>query len=439
MIVTPRPDDPMDRRAFRIWFAVIVAGSAVLRLVYVVAAKRGEAVVGDQIYYSAQAVTIANGRWFADPFVEGAYAADHAPLTSLLLAPVSWSDDNPFLAQRLLMACFGVAVVIGIGVLARWLFGRRVALVAAFLAAIYANLWINDGLLMSETFAAAGVVAVLVTVYVYDLRRTMRWAVAVGLALGLAGLARAELLLLGPLVVVPLALTDRDGAPWSVRVRQLVAAGAVSLLVIAPWVIRNLVRFEDTTIVSTQDGLTLLGANCPDTYAGPGKGFWSLQCTERVEVPAGADQSERSTIYRETAIDYIGDHLGEVPGVVLARLGRGLSVWQTDGMRFLNTGEGRETWASDVALWQYWILAPLAVVGWWRWPSAQPRWPALVTAGLSLVTIMAFYGIVRFRIPAEVVIVLGAAVTVQWAGQAVADRFRSRRSGTPRRAGLPAS
>jgi hypothetical protein len=32
--------------------------------------------------------------------------------------------------------------------------GRRVSLVAAGLAAVYPNLWVNDGLLMSETLAA---------------------------------------------------------------------------------------------------------------------------------------------------------------------------------------------------------------------------------------------------------------------------------------------
>lgn len=433
MIVTSRTDDPMDRRTFRIWFAVVVAGAAVLRFVYVLGAKRGEAVVGDQIYYSAQAVTIANGKWFADPFIDGRFAADHAPLTSLLLAPVSWSDSNPFLLQRLLMAGFGVLVVVGIGVLARWLFGRRLALIAAFIAAIYANLWMNDGLLMAETFAAAGVVAVLLAVYVYDLRRTVGWAVVVGIALGLAGLARAELLLLGPLVVVPLTLIDR--AAWSVRIGRLAAAAAVSLLVVAPWVIRNLVRFEDTTVISTQDGLTLIGANCPNTYFGPGKGFWSLQCTDLVAIPPDADQSEASTLYRDFAIDFIGENRDEIPGVVAARLGRGLSLWQTDGMTFLNTGEGRETWASNIGLWQYWILTPLAIFGWWRWPSAQPRWPAFVTAGLSVLTIVAFYGIVRFRVPAEVVIVLGAAIALDSLAEPVMAWWQR----TRHRAAQPAS
>ncbi len=418
----------MGRRTFRLVFGSIVAFAGVLRVVYVLGAKRGEELLGDQIYYSYQAMMIANGRWFADPFIEGRYAADHAPLTALLLAPVSWSNDNPFLAQRLLMAVYGMLVVAGIGVLARWLFGRRIALVAALIAAVYANLWMNDGLMMSETFAAAGVVAVLLAVYVYDLRRSTWAAVAIGVALGLAGLARAELLLLGPLVVVPLTLIVREPTGWSIRLRHLAMAGGVCVLVLAPWVIRNQVRFEETTLISTQDGLTLIGANCPDTYFGPGKGFWAVQCADLVEVPPDADQSERSVLYRDYAFDFIAENRGEVPGVVAARLARGLSVWDTTGTTWLNTGEGREKWASNVGLWQYWILTPLAVWGWWRWPSRQARWPALLTAGLSVLVIAAFYGIPRFRIPAEVVIVLGAAITVEALGSYLWARLRPPRA-----------
>ena len=414
----------MSRRTFRLAFAAIVGFAGLLRVTYVLGAKRGEELLGDQIYYSYQAVMIANGRWFADPFIDGRFAADHAPLTALLLAPVSWSDDNPFLVQRLLMAVYGMLVVVGIGLLARWLFGRRIALVAAAVAAIYANLWINDGLLMSETFAAAGVVAVLLAVYVYDLRRSTWSAVAIGVALGLAGLARAELLLLGA-AGRRAAHTDRARSNrWSTRLRHLAAAAGVCVLVLAPWVVRNQVRFEETTVISTQDGLTLIGANCPDSYFGPGKGFWALQCTDLVVVPPDADQSERSALYRDYAFDFIAENRSEIPGVVAARLGRGLSVWDTNGTTWLNTGEGREKWASNIALWQYWILTPLAVWGWWRWPSRQPRWPALVTAALSVLVIAAFYGIPRFRIPAEVVIVLGAAITLESIGSSLLARLR---------------
>jgi 4-amino-4-deoxy-L-arabinose transferase-like glycosyltransferase len=428
MVVTTPDPERIDRRTFRLLYASVVIFAGVLRVAYVVGAKRNDLVVGDQIYYSAQANMIARGRWFAFPYDHGQFAANHAPITSLLLVPASWMDENVLLAQRLLMAVYGMLVVAGIGLLARWLFNRAIALVASLIAAVYANLWMNDALVMSETFAAGAVVAVLFAVYVYDLRRCAWSALALGVVLGLAGLTRAELLLLGPLVVLPLMLIPRDPTRWPIRWRHLCIAGGVCVIVLSPWLVRNHVRFEDTTLISTQDGLTLLGANCPGSYFGPGKGFWDLRCADLIDVPEGADQSQRSALYREYAFDFIAENRSELPGVIAARLGRGFSVWQVEQMIQWNTGEGREMWASRIGHWQYWVLAPLAVWGLWRWPSRQPRWPLLATAGLSVITIMAFYGIPRFRIPAEVAIVLGAAVTVEALISWLAARLAARRS-----------
>ena len=50
-----------NRRFWRI-LLLIVLGALVLRVGYVMLAKRTEPVLGDQIYYNAQANTIARGR-----------------------------------------------------------------------------------------------------------------------------------------------------------------------------------------------------------------------------------------------------------------------------------------------------------------------------------------------------------------------------------------
>ena len=60
-----------------------------LRIGYVLLAKRTEPVLGDQIYYNAQANTIARGHGFTD-FRDGSQQAEHPPLTALALTPTSW-------------------------------------------------------------------------------------------------------------------------------------------------------------------------------------------------------------------------------------------------------------------------------------------------------------------------------------------------------------
>lgn len=396
---------------YRRWFGGLVLAAAVWRVLYVLMFKVDDDVVGDQIYYSGQAVAIANGNWFADPFIPGAYAADHAPLTALAVAPASWDDAEPFVAQRLLMAMYGTAVVAGIGLVTRWLTDRVTSLVAVAIAAVYANLWMNDALIMAETPSALAVVLVLFASYRFDLSRSTRDAVVMGLAVGLAGLARAELLLLGVVLVLPMVLFGQHAsADRRRRVFHLAVAGLAAVALVSPWIIRNQVRFDETVTMSTQDGLTLVGTNCPAAFEGPGRGFWHLSCAFAVPVPDGADQSVRSAIYRDVAVDYLGDHLDQVPSVVVARLGRGLSVWQVDAMATLNQGEGRERLASWIGVVQFWTLVPLAAYGLVAWPVAQRRWPMLALILMSVLTIAALYGIPRFRIAAEVAIVVCGAI-----------------------------
>lgn len=413
----------MGQRPFRIAFASIVVSAGIVRVVHVIAAKRGDEMVGDQIHYFAQAITIANGNWFEHPWVPGTYSALHAPLTALSLAPVSWHNSDIIFTQQLTMAVYGTAVVAGLGGLARLLFDRSITLLATAIAAIYANFWMNDGLIMSETLAAGGVIAVLVAVYRYlDVRSASRAAV-IGLAIGIAGLARAELLLLGPMLMLPATLVPAMGG-WGRRLGHLALAGLVAALAVSPWVVRNQIRFEDPTFMSTQDGAALNGANCDDSYGGDLLGFWAIRCLTDVDLPPGADESVQSAFHREVAIDYVSEHFDRVPVVILARLGRGLSVWNTEEMVFFNTGEGREPWASRIGLWQYWILAPLATYGLWRWPSRRPRWPLVTTGSLSLLLIIALYGIPRFRIAAEVGIVLCAAITADVLLSLLSGRWR---------------
>ena len=121
------------------------------------------------------------------------------------------------------------------------------------------------------------------------------------------------------LLAVPLAAWVRGLSGWQARARQAVVAGAVALLVMAPWVVANLVRFEHPATLSTQAGPTLDVANCDETYYGDALGAWSFACATAI------DEDDRSVLdqrTREEAFTYIGDHVDRLPVVVAARLGR---------------------------------------------------------------------------------------------------------------------
>ncbi len=418
-----------------------------------VVAKRHDVPLGDQIYYSAQAKVLAVGDGFTDPFRAGMAAADHPPLTALVLAPVSglagpWtgsSDDTMLFAQRLFMGVLGSVAVVLVGLLGRAVTAdRRVGLTAAVLAAGYANFWMNDGLVMSETVATVGIAGCLWAAYHYAQHRTVGTAALLGLISGLTVLARAEMALLAPLVIAPLVLWVRPGRtptgarlPWSVRWRQLAAAGAVMAAVQVPWVVHNLGRFEHPVLFSTNEGLTYIGANCDPVYFGGGIGFWNLDCAYAAGAPPGLDQSELSRFYRDEAFAYMRANLDRLPVVVAARVGRVWSLYRPWDMVWLNQGEGREPWASRLGIWSFWLAAPLAITGGVLLRRRRTLVLPLVAMPVIVTVVAAwFYGIVRFRIPAEVsIVVLAAATLVSWQ-ERLQTRWSARRSPA---VGAPAS
>ena len=122
----------------------VIAGFGLLvRLAFVLGVARFDQPVGDQLYYSAQALTNAQGRWFEQPFAQGKPAADHPPLTSLILTPISWvteSSGSFITAQRLMMVIIGVASIVVVAMIGRLLAGDTVGLIAAAITALYATM-----------------------------------------------------------------------------------------------------------------------------------------------------------------------------------------------------------------------------------------------------------------------------------------------------------
>ncbi len=224
---------------------VIVAVAFGIRVAYVAIAKAGpcpvvladgtragsspsSCVKGDELFYNAEANSVAGGHGFVEPFSAFIHpgekpppAADHPPLTVFVLTPVSWlAEHAPFDAvikeplhdhvreHRYAMVVLGSLLVALIGVLGRRVGGDKVGLVAAGIAAVSPNIWVNDGLVMSETLTALTVVAALLAALWWRDRPSVRRAALVGAVCGLAILARVEFALLVPLLAVGVRAHD---------------------------------------------------------------------------------------------------------------------------------------------------------------------------------------------------------------------------------------
>ena len=426
---------------------VIVAVAFGIRVAYVAVAKSGPCPVvlangtragsspsacekGDELFYNAEANYLAQGHGFNEPFTalthpgaKAAPAADHPPLTVVALAPVSWLTDHAPLSwfikeplhdhvreHRFTMVVLGTLLVALVGLLGRRVGGDTVGLVAAGIAAVSPNIWVNDGLVMSETLTALAVVgAMYATLWWRD--RPSRWrAAALGAVCGVAALARVEFLLLVPLLgaIVVFSLPPPRAEHWIQAGVTVVAA----LVVIAPWVGFNLARFRDPTFVSTNDGLTLAGANCDAVYHGHSMGFWSLSCAS--DPPPG-DQSQGSAALRRRGIDYAKGHASRLPVVVLARLGRTWSVYRPLDMVQLNQGEDREAWVTRLGLVVYYPTLLFAIGGaveLWRRRRRVVLWVLSVPPIIVTINTVATYGQTRFRAGAEPSLALLAAVGI---------------------------
>jgi len=397
-----RTDARRSGLGFHASLGAIAAAALAWRVGYTLASKGHDTNLfdeGDAFFYGPTATNLARGHWFINPFF-GTPAADHPPLTLVVLGPASRLFPDSVLAQRLTMAVLGTAVVVVLGLLGRQLAGPRAGLAAAAIAAINANLWMNDSLVMSETISALLVAALLIVGCRLAQVRTIGWAVVAGALCGLTVLARAEVAFFVPFMIWPLTLATPG--PWRERLLRATLATLAVVVVVAPWTIWNSSRFHDPVLVSTNDGLTLVGANCPDVYQGATIGFWSLRCGLDASSRT-LDPSQNSTRQRRLAVTFVRKHLDRLPQVLLAREGRTWGFWNPRQGVFLNEGEGRPRWASWAGFVTFWALAPAAIAG---AVILRRRRVALVPFGAAVATVIAvsalFYGIARFRLPVDV-------------------------------------
>lgn len=429
------PDHHAPRSAIPRGLIIATVVGAIWRCAVLVFDKWDQPLLlNDSLYYSAQASQLANGVFFREIFVDQP-GAEHGPLTALLLASVSWLE-HPQPWQRTITMLCGVATIVVIGVLAgriAGLFagrvaGRRAAITAGWIAAVYPNLWMNDGLVMSESISV-----LLVSLFLLAAHRLLtavgpagpvgavvpvRWqrAAIVGLLAGLATLARSELALLAPvtallMIVVHRRSGDAAALRWrSALLRPALVIG-VAVLTVSPWVAFNLVRFERPVTLTTNDGTTLLGSYCDPTFYGDEIGGWSLFCVVDDDPRYGMDEepSLRSRRQRSQAVDYAKANVTRLPVVVAARVGRTLDVYGLDRLVAQDVGEERYRWASWAGIVMWWVLAVAALFGVTR-VGRRDRWLLAIPVVAVLVTTVVFYGAHRIRSSMEPTVVVFAAV-----------------------------
>jgi hypothetical protein len=468
-----------DDRRFYAVLAAVTAAALAWRVAYVLWQKGRIPLYGDAAYYHWQSIDLSRGLGFLDPAMYEFYgrvtpSAGHPPAYLVYLAGVSRFVGTSETTHRLASCLLGAGAVFVIGVLARKVFRSDLAgWLAAGFAAAYAHLWINDEMLMSESMYVLTTALAVLGAYTFWERRTVRAAAVMGAGIALAALSRAEALALFPLLVVPLAFFLRDRRLLD-RAKLALVAGTVGALVLSPWVLYNLTRFEHPVLMSNGVGSVLMVANCdytlPEgdpnageyvgTYRGDYVGYWSVYCAadmverirayfppERAEelldelgpvaFPNGhathwfGDESTHEVAWRALGLEEMDRHRDDLPRVVVLRV---LRMWDVFRPRqnidpFNAYLEGRGLWQTQVAYAQYYPLLALSVAGLVVLRRRRvPIAPFVALAATVTVTAATAFGITRYRAPVDAMLPVLAGGAVAVGIEVLAARERRRRA-----------
>lgn len=383
----------------------MAAGVAVVAL-YVLT-TRSHPLSGDEVFYDETARFWADGKlwWGTPPFGEAHATAWKPPLYPAFVGTLyAIVGESPLRVALVQAPLAGVAVGLTWG-LARRLFDARVAVVAAWVVALFPLAFEYYGLLFPEALA---IPLTLLALHLFLEREpTTRRAVAVGAVIGTGLLVRptSGFLFAGVLAAFVLAAGWRRGAVLTV------VAVATAALVVAPWTIRNYVEHDGLIPISVQDAAvygTFNAEAARDDFA------WRAYLEDPPEVIAERDPDTTEAEFRSElqsfALDYIEENPSSVPraffwnGIV-----RFWDLRSPDAALDEVAFQGRSRTVRGIGLGMYYLLLPLAAVGLWRLRRRRSLVvPVLALAATASLTFTVLGG-TRYRAPLEPLVVVLAA------------------------------
>jgi 4-amino-4-deoxy-L-arabinose transferase-like glycosyltransferase len=379
----------------------------------------------DPADYDRHGVAIANTGAFPDTTVApaGGPSALRPPTYPYFLGGVYKASrlvtDDRIAAARAVQAVLGVLTVALIGLIAFQLWGRRPAIAALAIAAVFPPLISVGASLISENvFLPLELGAVAAVLRFRGGPAAYRWVVLAGALTGLAILARSN----GAVLLLPLALGVWTRRPVLSR-RALaapVALLAAAAVTIVPWTIRNAMVMDEFIPVSTQAGFALSGVyNDTTRNATEYPGAFRPPELDPEFAPLFArrdlDEVQLERELRKRVRDYIREH----PLYVLEAGGRNAlrMLHITDGLSYarLNAGDvGLAPRWGNAGVWGFYVVALLALAG--ALSPVARRAPLFLwlTPALLFATVVVVGAFIRYRAPVDPFVVLLASLAVAW-------------------------
>jgi hypothetical protein len=384
---------------------VVLTGAAFLaRALYLLLEPRCELVGDETSWIAFSAVVVRHPHWlspfknrliFYPPAYE--YFIALVRLAFHSLAAVQWAQ-----------VALGALLVPAIARSGGRAFSPRVGIVAAAMAALYPELLWYSAHFWSETLFLLFLWWAIERTLEADASGSTRVAALAGLLWGLSALTRELSLYLVPIAALWLLRPARGFRPAAgalVRASALVLALVLS---VAPWTIRNAIRYRAFIPISTMGGLNLWQGNTTITH------LQIYDEVDRIDGPVAQDRFCRRMAWRAIR--------NQQPYWILAKLESQMPEFWKASAEVLDHLAGREACgplpartlaALEVAfVGPYLVLLGFFVVGLARLRPGAGGWLLLVLlAAYNLAHVVA-YATTRFRVPILPIVFMVAAAAV---------------------------
>lgn len=417
---------------------LIVALAFALRLVGTQTFEPLPPSLSDAEYYEAAARSVAAGEGYKVRLTETAFVPGDWPTAffppgySVYLAGFYKLFGAGVDVARIANLVAGMLTVPVVYLIGARLLGPREGLLGALLAAVLPSLIFWSPVLLSETFFTF--IFALALLLVVDALRggggrlVVPEAALAGAVIGLAVLVRGQALVLLPIAIIWWSLGS--AAPRTTLIAGAVAVLA-TMLVLTPWTLRNLSRFDEPVLLSTNFGYNLRIGHAPyanGRFVDPVDLYELIDPGENLELTLNSEGAR-------LALDYALDNPNRELDLSLDKV---RWLWSPD---------------TDVVLWlESFGLTPMgatsrSLVQWTvqlgHWAALALLVPAVLTLGLRHRAIMlagllslgwtavhiVFFGEPRYHLPLlPLLLPLSAAGAL-----ALWDRLASRREPEPSR------
>ncbi len=431
-----------QRRCTRRILALVVLLAVLLRMgvaLYLGDAANAPPLLVDQVSYHTLATRLLAGHGFSFstgwyPFTPADTPTAHwSFLYPLYLAAIYAVFGVHLLAARLLGAVLGgVLLPLAVYRWARRLFPdrERVALLAAACAAIYFYFILYAATLMTETFYITALLWSMDGAVALAAQPTVRRGALLGLALGSATLLRQSIL---PWVLVLgawLLWAGRRAQRLRAMLASGVAAGAVLLLCIVPFTLRNYRVYGRFLLLNSNAGYAMYSAQHPMH----GTSFQEFEAAPLPEdlVGRGLNEAQWDQELMRRGTGFVLADPGRYLLLSLSRVPDYFEFWPTADTTLLHN-VGR--------VGSFGLFLPFMLYGLWlalRGAITRSSWAAFSVTPLALALLfLAFYPLLhiltwaapRYRLPVDAAALPFAALALLELGRRMCRRVAASRMG----------